>query len=96
MVKPLYPSRRVETVTVTNDRAVKVWLCPACLRPFARPVNLCRHLTGTHKLPAQEVATHMNDLVSVPARKTTVLTFADPRKQPARRTQAPHAGAAAS
>jgi hypothetical protein len=79
MVKQLYPSKRVETVTITNQRAVALWLCPVCLKPHARQDNLVRHLTAFHKLPAKEVATHMHELISVPAQKTTVLRFADPR-----------------
>jgi hypothetical protein len=81
MKQPLYPSRRVVTVTVTNGRKVKVWLCPVCLVPRARKLNLADHMARQHGIDQAAFAANHHDLVSIPAEKTTTLRFAAPRRR---------------
>ena len=76
---------------MTNDRAIDLWLCPACLKPFGRRQDIVRHLQTLHELPVDQVLANMNDVLRVAARKTTVLRFEDPRtakpKGPSRRSR---------
>ena len=66
MVKQVLPSRRVETVIVTNDRPVSVYLCPMCLRPSSRKALILRHLELKHQVPPAELAAVSADLITVP------------------------------